>query len=108
VLVSLIDLGERFRLIVNEVECVAQAHDMPKLPVAAVLWKPLPDLSTATEAWMYAGGAHHSVLSYAVTVEDLRDYAEIVGIEFVHIGAHTDVRALRRELAVDDLIWKLR
>ena len=108
VLVSLIDLGERFRLIVNEVDCVAQAHDMPKLPVAAVLWKPLPDLATATEAWMYAGGAHHSVLSYTVSVEQLRDFAEIVGIEFVHIGAHTDVPSLRRELAVDDLVWKLR
>jgi len=108
VLVSLIDMGERFRLIVNDVECVAQPHDMPKLPVAAALWKPLPDFATSAEAWMYAGGAHHSVLSYAVTAEELRDWAEIVGVEFVHIGKGTRIEDLRRDLALNDALWKLR
>ncbi len=108
VLVSLVDMGERFRLIVNDVECVAQPHDMPNLPVAAALWKPLPDFATSAEAWMYAGGAHHSVLSYAVTAEELRDWAEIVDVEFVHIGKGTRIEDLRRDLALNDALWKLR
>jgi L-arabinose isomerase len=108
ILVSLIDMGDRFRLIVNEVVCQEQKFDMPKLPVAAVLWKPLPDLETSAEAWMYAGGAHHSVLSYSLTVEEMRDWAEIMNIEFIHIGAHTNINELRRELTWNDLVWKLK
>jgi L-arabinose isomerase len=68
----------------------------------------LPDLATATEAWMLAGGAHHSVLGYAVTAEEMRDWAEIMGVESVHIGKHTEIVALRRELALDDILWKNR
>ena len=108
ILVSLIDMGDRFRLIVNEVICQEQKFDMPKLPVAAVLWKPLPDLETSAEAWMYAGGAHHSVLSYSLTVEEMRDWAEIMNIEFIHIGAHTNINELRKELTWNDLVWKLK
>ena len=81
---------------------------MPNLPVAAVLWKPLPSLETSAEAWIYAGGAHHSVLSYALTAEELRDLAEIMDIEFIHIGAHTDINELRRELTWNDVVWKLK
>lgn len=106
VLATLIDMGDRFRMIVNDVECVPQPHDMPKLPVAAVLWKPLPGLETATEAWILAGGAHHSVLSYGLTAETLRNFAEIMDIEFVHIGAHTQIPALRQELRCNDVIWR--
>lgn len=73
ILVSLIDMGDRFRMIVNDVICQKQPHDMPNLPVAGVLWKPLPNLETSAEAWMYSGGAHHSVLSYTLTVEEMRD-----------------------------------
>ena len=101
-------MGDRFRMIVNDVVCQEQAYDIPNLPVAAVLWKPLPDLETSAEAWMYAGGAHHSVLSYSLTVEEMRDWAEIMEIEFIHIGAHTQIHELRKELTWNDIIWKLK
>ena len=79
-------MGDRLRMIVNDVECKEQVNDMPKLPVAGVLWKPFPCLQTSAEAWIYAGGAHHSVLSYSLTAEHMRDFAEIMGIEFIHIN----------------------
>ena len=108
VLVTIVDMGDRFRMIANDVECQTQEHDMPNLPVAAVLWKPLPDLETSAEAWIYAGGAHHSVISYGLTDQDMRDFAEIMDIEYIHIGNETKIPELRRELAWNDLVWKLR
>lgn len=108
VLATIIDMGDRFRMIVNDVECQEQVHEMPNLPVAAVLWKPLPSLETSAEAWIYAGGAHHSVISYSLTAEELRDFAEIMDIEFVHIGRGTEINELRKELTWNDLIWKLK
>ena len=106
VLATIIDMGDRFRMIVNDVQCVKQPHDMPKLPVAAVLWKPLPNLEMSAEAWILAGGAHHSVLSYGLNAETLRHFAEMMNIEFVHIGAHTNIPALRQELRYNDIIWR--
>lgn len=106
IVVSLIDMGDRFRMIVNDIECQTQEHDMPKLPVAGVLWKPLPDLKTSAACWIYAGGAHHSVLSYDLTAEHMRDFAEIMGIEFVHINKDTNVNDFRRELEYNDVIWR--
>lgn len=108
VLATIIDMGDRFRMIVNDVECQKQEHQMPKLPVAAVLWKPLPSLETSAEAWIYAGGAHHSVLSYGLTDEELRDFAEIMDVEYIHIGKETDIHQLRKELTWNDLVWKLK
>ncbi|MCY1714497.1 L-arabinose isomerase [Caproiciproducens galactitolivorans] len=108
VLATIIDMGDRFRMIVNDVECQEQVHEMPKLPVAAVLWKPLPNLETSAEAWIYAGGAHHSVISYSITAEELRDFAEIMDIEFIHIGKETKIDELRKELTWNDLVWKLK
>ena len=108
ILVTLIDMGDRFRMIVNDVVCQEQKHDMPKLPVAAVLWKPLPNLETSSEAWIYAGGAHHSVLSYCLDADVMRDFAEIMDIEFVHIGEETSINDFRRELAYNDVIWKMK
>lgn len=108
VLATIVDMGDRFRMIANDVECVTQAHDMPNLPVAGVLWKPLPSLETSAEAWIYAGGAHHSVISYDVTADHLRDFAEIMKMEFIHIGAHTNIDDLRKELCWNDIIWKLK
>lgn len=105
VLATLVDMGDRFRLIVNDVECVEQPHEMPRLPVAAVLWEAKPCFKTSAEAWILAGGAHHSVLSYALTAEHLRDFAEIMDIEFIHIGEHTDKVSLMRELRYNDVIW---
>lgn len=108
VLVTIVDMGDRFRMIVNDVICQKQAYEMPNLPVAGVLWKPLPSLETSAEAWIYAGGAHHSVLSYDLTVHELRDFAEIMDIEFLHIGERTEITAFRTELLYHDVIWKLK
>ena len=108
VLATIVDMGDRFRMIVNDVECREQEHDMPNLPVSAVLWKPLPDLQTSAEAWIYAGGAHHSVLSYGLTAEELGDFAEIMDLEYIHIGRETKIPELRRELTWNDLVWKLK
>ena len=108
IVVTLIDLGGRFRMIVNDIECVIPENDMPNLPVARVLWKPLPDLSTSAEAWILAGGAHHSVLTYAVTADEMRDFAEILGIEFIHIHADTDIDELKKELLWNDIAWRLK
>jgi len=105
---SLVDLGNRFRLIINQVDCVKVQHEMPKLPVARVLWKPQPSLRDAAEAWIYAGGAHHTVLSFAVTTEQLLDWADMVGIEAVVIDNNTTVRGFRNELRWNDLSYRIR
>ncbi|MCM8709690.1 L-arabinose isomerase [Clostridium sp. SYSU_GA19001] len=105
---SLIDIGGRMRLIVNDVNAVKLEKDMPKLPVARVLWKPEPSLKEAAEAWIYAGGAHHTSFSYVVTAEQLADWAEITGIEFVHINKDTKLASLRNELRLNDIAWKLK
>ncbi|MCF7675793.1 MAG: L-arabinose isomerase [Akkermansiaceae bacterium] len=104
---SIIDLGSRHRLLVNEVECVSPANPLPKLPVARVLWKPLPDLKTATAAWIQAGGAHHTVLSYALTAEHLEDFAEMARIELSVIDADTRLRSYKTELRQADLYYHL-
>ncbi|MGX8850492.1 L-arabinose isomerase [Amedibacillus sp. YH-ame10] len=108
VLATIVDMGDRFRMIVNDVVCQKQEHEMPNLPVAGVLWKPLPNLETSAEAWIYAGGAHHSVISYDLTAEELEDFAQIMDMEFIHIGAHTTIPELRNELRWNDVIWKLK
>ena len=76
---SLMDMGNRFRMIVNEVDVVAPPQPLPKLPVARALWKPKPDFKTACAAWIYAGGAHHTGFSQAVTAEHMEDFAEMAG-----------------------------
>ncbi|MES2201755.1 MAG: L-arabinose isomerase, partial [candidate division FCPU426 bacterium] len=95
---SLIDLGHRFRLILNEVDAVPPKEPLPKLPVARVLWKARPSLAVAAEAWILAGGAHHTGYSQAITHEHLEDYAEMAGIECVLIGAETRSRDFKNEL----------
>ena len=105
--VSLIDLGNRFRLICQDVECVKPIMDMPNLPVARVMWRPMPDLLTSIECWLTAGGAHHTVLSYDVTAEQMRDWARMMDIEFVHISKDTTPESLERDLFLADLAWKL-
>lgn len=104
---SLIDMGNRFRLIINEVEAIQPTIDMPKLPVARVLWKPEPSLQVAAEAWIYAGGAHHTVFSYKVTAEQLIDWAEMAGIEYTLINKDTNLLNLRNELRWNEIAWKL-
>lgn len=108
VLASLIDLGDRFRLVVNEVESIQIPEPMPKLPVARVLWKPYPNLKDAAESWILAGGAHHAAFSQAITTEHLRDWAEIMGIELVLINKQTDPVRLRDELRWAEAYWSRR
>jgi L-arabinose isomerase len=99
---SVIDLGNRFRLLVNEVEAIEPEHDLPKLPVARVLWKPYPDMPTGCAAWILAGGAHHTCYSQNLTSEHLEDFAEMAGIEFVKIDRQTSLYHLKNELRWND------
>ncbi len=103
---SIIDMGNRFRLLVNEVEAVEPEHDLPNLPVARVLWKPLPDLKTACAAWIYAGGAHHTGYSQNLTAEHLQDFADIAGIECVLIDQDTKLNQLRNELRWSEAAYR--
>lgn len=108
VVATLIDMGGRFRLIVQDIEAVKPIMPMPNLPVARVMWKAKPDLTTGLACWITAGGAHHSVLSYDVTADQLRDWARIMDIEFVHITDGSTPEKLEEELLIKDLVWKLR
>lgn len=103
---SLIDMGNRFRLLVNEVEAVAPTDKLPNLPVARVLWKPLPDLNTACAAWIYAGGAHHTVFSQNLTTEYFEDFAEMFRLELTVIDAKTDLRQFKNELRWSEVAYK--
>jgi L-arabinose isomerase len=96
--VSLVDLGDRFRLVANEIEVVTPAHDLPRLPVARALWRPKPSLATAAEAWFAAGGSHHTVLCSALGIEALEDLAEIAGLELIVIDDETRVRDVANQL----------
>jgi len=104
---SLIDLGTRFRVIVNEVDVVEPPKPLPKLPVARAVWKCRPDFKTACGAWIRAGGAHHTAFSYAVTSEHLRDFAEIAGIELVLIDRDTRLGELEKELRWNEVYYHL-
>jgi L-arabinose isomerase len=103
---SIIDMGNRFRLLVNDVEAVEPKHDLPKLPVARVLWKPLPDMITGCAAWIYAGGAHHTCYSQNLTAEHLQDFADIAGIECVLINKDTNLHQLKNELRWSEMYYK--
>jgi L-arabinose isomerase len=103
---SLIDLGNRFRLIVNEVDVVRPPKPLPRLPVARALWKCRPDFKTACGAWIRSGGAHHTAFSYSVTAEHLRDFAELAGIEFVLIDGATRLSELEKELRWNEVYFQ--
>jgi L-arabinose isomerase len=105
---SLIDLGNRFRLLVNEVDVVAPEQPMPKLPVAQALWVPKPNFADACACWIYAGGAHHTGFSQAVTTEMLDDFAAMAGIELLVIDADTRVRQFKQELVWNDAAYGLK
>jgi L-arabinose isomerase len=108
VLATLIDLGDRFRMILNEVETIRIENAMPRLPVARALWKPYPSLAGAGEAWIRAGGTHHSVYAPALTAEYFQDWAEMMDIECVLIGRTTDLRAFQDELRRNEAYWSNR
>ncbi len=104
--VSVIDLGNRFRMIVNDVE-VVKCPDMPKLPVASVLWNPMPDLKRGAAAWILSGGAHHTGFSTAINSEYLEDFAGMQGIEFVLIDQNCDLTALKKELRFNEIHYHI-
>lgn len=105
--VSVIDLGNRFRMIANEIDVVPPDEPLPKLPVARAVWIPRPNLKVAATAWIYAGGAHHTCLSQALTVEHLEDFADMAGIEFLCINKHTRLREFKKELSWNDVYYLL-
>ncbi len=108
IVVSMVDMGGCFRLIVQDVEAVKPIYEMPNLPVARVMWKAMPDLKTGAECWILAGGAHHTVFSYSITAEQMQDWAEIMDMEYVHIGKDTTVESLKQLLFLQDIAWKLK
>ena len=106
ILVSLIELDGRFRLIVAEAEGIKVPKKMPRLPVAGVMWKPKPNFHDGVKAWLLAGGAHHTVISYSLTKEHMVDFARMADIECVVIDDKTDISRLEQDLIVSDLVWE--
>lgn len=103
---SIVDMGNRFRLLVNEVIAVAAMQSMPKLPVARVLWKPYPNMHTGCAAWILAGGAHHTCYSQNLTSEHLTDFAEMAGIEMIRIDKDTKLHELKNELRWNEMYYR--
>jgi len=104
---SLLDMGNRFRMLVNSVDCVVPAHELPNLPVARALWVPQPDLKIGAAAWIYAGGAHHTAFSQAIDAEYIQDFCDMAGIEFVHINKDTTINTFRNELRWNEMYYML-
>lgn len=102
---SLIDLGNRFRLIIADVNCRKPEKAMPKLPTAVNYWTPEPDFYTGTEAWILAGGAHHTAFTYDLTAEQMGDWADAMGIEAVYIDKHTDIRRFKQDLRLGNVVF---
>lgn len=103
---SIVDMGNRFRLLVNEVEAVEPIAALPKLPVARVLWKPYPNMNDGCTAWILAGGAHHTCYSQNLNSEHMEDLAEIAGIEYVRIGKETNLYQFRNELRWSEVYYR--
>ncbi len=103
---SIVDMGNRFRLIVNEVVAVDPIESLPKLPVARVLWKPYPDMKTGCAAWILAGGAHHTGYSQNLTAEHMEDFAEMAGVEYLLIGKNSNLYDLKNQLRWNDLYYR--
>ncbi len=108
VVVGMLDLGDRFRLVLNEIDVVAPDEELPRLPVARAVWEPKPDLATAAEAWLVAGGPHHTVFSRALPTEAFEDLAEMLGVELVVVDERTRVSDLKKELRWTDAYHRLR
>ena len=103
---SLVDLGNRFRLIINDVDFKKVEKPMPKLPVATAFWTPQPNLATGAEAWILAGGAHHTAFSYDLTSEQMGDWANAMGIEAVYIDKDTNIRDFKKDLQLGNLFYR--
>ncbi len=107
VVVGMADMGDRFRLVANEIDVVAPDHPLPQLPVARAVWKPRPNLRTSAEAWLTAGGPHHTVLSTAIGIEELSDLAEMTRTELAVIDADTTTRRFTQELRWSQAYYRL-
>ena len=107
VVLSLVDLGSRFRLVANEIDVVTPPHELPNLPVARAVWTPRPDFTTALEAWLVAGGSHHTAFTAALGMDAISDLAEIAGVELVAIDALTRPREVERELRWNQAYYRL-
>ena len=103
---SIVDMGNRFRLLVNEVMAVSSFNPLPKLPVARVLWKPYPNMHTGCAAWILAGGAHHTCYSQGLNADHMEDFAEIAGIEYLLIGKETKINHFKNELRWNEIAYK--
>jgi L-arabinose isomerase len=106
--VTIVDMGDRFRCILNQIDVVEPEADLPKLPVARALWQPKPDLATSAEAWIQAGGAHHFAFSQSLTIEHIEDFAEMAQMELLVIDDKTDIRTLKNEMRWNDVYFQLR
>jgi L-arabinose isomerase len=104
---TLLDLGNRFRMVVNEVDVIPPDEPLPKLPVARAVWVPRPDLKTAAAAWILAGAGHHTGFSQAITAEHLEDFAEMAGLEFLRIGRDTKLSEFKKELRWNEMYYHL-
>ena len=104
---SVMDMGNRFRMVVNDVEVVETEAPLPKLPVARALWVPKPDLKVAAAAWILAGGAHHTGFSQALTSSHMQDFAEIADFEFLHISDQTSVSEFKKEIRWNEAYYLL-
>ncbi len=107
VAVTVVDMGGRFRMILNEVDCIAPEADLPKLPVARTFWTPRPDLKIGAAAWILAGGTHHTSFSYDLTPEYFEDYSEIAGVELLKINAETTIDSFKRDLRLNEVYYLL-
>ena len=106
IVVSLIDMGGRLRLICQDIECVKPIMDMPNLPVARVMWRAMPDLTTGLTCWITAGGAHHTAFTYDLTAEQMGDWAAAMGIEAVFIDKDTTIHSLKRDLMLGQAFYR--
>lgn len=105
IVASLVDMGNRFRMIANEIDVIQPVQPLPRLPVARAVWLPRPSLKVAAAAWIYAGGAHHTSFSQALTMEHLEDFTEIAGIELVRINAETRLDQFRQQLRWEEVAY---
>lgn len=105
--VSMMDMGNRFRMLINPCKVVSPQADLPKLPVARVLWEPEPDLKTAAAAWILAGGAHHTGFSMAITAEHMEDFAEMAGIEYLMIDENTTISEFKKDMRTNEMYYML-
>jgi len=104
----LTDMGDHYRIISNEIEVVTPDAPLPKLPVACAVWKPLPSLEVSAESWIYAGGSHHTVMSTAIDMEVIQDFAEIAGVELLEINAKTDAQTFRQNVRWNSVALKFQ